>query len=185
MAHSIINLPGEIWKPVVGWEGFYEISNMGRARSLGRLVPRDGRCLKYIQGRLIKRSYTQRYVGIGLSRNGKVVNRMLHHLVLEAFIGPRPSGMEACHFNGVRTDNRLDNLRWDTKKANEADKVRLGTASVGENNGRARLCASQVAEIRALRKAGTFTRRELARRFGISLGTVAAIFSGRLWAHVA
>ena len=54
--------------------------------------------------------------------------RYVHHLVLEAFVGPRPEGTECCHGNGIRSDNRLCNLRWDTHKENYADAVRHGTA---------------------------------------------------------
>lgn len=52
--------------------------------------------------------------------------RYVHQLVLEAFVGPRPEGMEACHWNDVCTDNRLENLRWDTTSANRHDQVRNG-----------------------------------------------------------
>jgi len=61
-----------------------------------------------------------------LSRNADYHRRYIHHLVLEAFVGPRPPGTECCHRNDIKTDNRLENLRWDTSSANMYDRVRNG-----------------------------------------------------------
>jgi NUMOD4 motif-containing protein/HNH endonuclease len=124
----------ETWQPVVGYEGLYEVSDMGRVRSVDRMVWRDG--AQYSKphqvpkpGR-IKSSHIQElgYVGVMLWRDGKVSNLRVHRLVLEAFVGPAPEDMETLHGNGVRHDNRLVNLRWGTWAENYADRVRHGTA---------------------------------------------------------
>lgn len=62
-----------------------------------------------------------------MSRGQELRHASVHPLVLEAFVGPRPPGMEACHADGNKTNNALSNLRWDTKRANELDAIRLGT----------------------------------------------------------
>jgi hypothetical protein len=62
-----------------------------------------------------------------LYRNGARRDALVHHLVLEAFVGPQPPGAEGCHWNDDPTDNRLENLRWDTRSANQFDSVRNGT----------------------------------------------------------
>lgn len=67
------------------------------------------------------------YRTVNIYINKKLHVRTVHRVVLETFVGLRPDGMECCHGNGVRSDNRLENLRWDTHEANEADKVRHGT----------------------------------------------------------
>lgn len=97
----------EQWRPVVGYEGTFEISDEGRVRSVtGRILPlhRNG----------------GGYPKVSLHGKGYLV----HRLVLEAFIGPEPEGMQACHFNDVGHDNHLSNLRWDYPRANMADQIR-------------------------------------------------------------
>lgn len=114
----------ERWLPVVGFESHYEVSNAGQVRSKDR-VGQDGRKLK---GRL--RSPGSTAMGhrqLGLSVNGKLHYRYVHRLVLEAFVGPCPDGMECCHSNGNPADNRVENLRWDTPSANTIDAFRHGT----------------------------------------------------------
>jgi HNH endonuclease len=124
-----------------------------------------------------------RYVQVALCHKGKVTMRSLHRIVLEAFRGPCPPGMEACHNDGDPFNNRLDNLRWDTRKGNFADEERHGTKMRGERHHQAKLTENDVREIRRLREQGVFFK-ELAKRFGISLGVAHAICSRKIWRHV-
>lgn len=126
----------ERWLPIVGLEGFFEVSDQGRVRSLDRDYithsHRHGRpfaARRRLKGRIFKLSRRTRdgYVYVGLSANGVIHHRKVHQLVLEAFVGPRPPGMESCHNNHVRHDNRLVNLRWDTRKANARDRAINGS----------------------------------------------------------
>lgn len=71
---------------------------------------------------------------ISISINGRMKRRQLHRIIMEAFVGPCPDGMEVCHENGDHLDNRLDNLRHDTHIANEADKIRHGRTVRGERS---------------------------------------------------
>ena len=118
----------ENWKPVVGYEGLYEVSDQGRVRSLDRVVPHARSGVMKRKGKILKQSPINQdgYLAIGLHRNGHQKKRMVHRLVLMAFVGPCPEGMEGCHNNGVNTDNRLENLRWDTPKENSEDIKRHG-----------------------------------------------------------
>ena len=113
----------EEWKTVPGYEGLYEVSNLGNARSLARVDAQGGRRRQ----RTLKpsRMDIRGHRGIKLRRDGVVKSRYVHQLVLEAFIGPCPDGLEACHWNDVPDDNRLENLRWATKSANRHDCVRI------------------------------------------------------------
>lgn len=120
----------ERWLPVVGWEGWYEISDLGRIKSLPRRITRsDGQTMR-IAGGIMK---TDRRGDRGghpqacLRRPGQSAQPFVHKLVLEAFVGPRPEGFEACHNNGIANDNRVSNLRWDTQSENALDRVRHGT----------------------------------------------------------
>lgn len=113
----------EKWKAVPKYEGFYEVSDQGRVRSLDRIVS-DGRRMK---GKLLSPNRLLRgHLHVGLWKNGKVENILVHRLVLLAFVGPCPAGMEACHWNDISDDNRLENLRWDTLSANSRDALRNG-----------------------------------------------------------
>ena len=116
------------WRPVVGYEGSYEVSTRGRVRSLDRVL-HDGHKWRGRELKLVSRMAhdgTPR-VQVTLHLGGRQRTRLVHHLVLESFIGPRPEGMEACHWDGDASNNCLNNLRWDTHVENEHDKVRHGT----------------------------------------------------------
>lgn len=105
----------ENWLPVVGYEDLYEVSDHGRVWSVRREI-----FLKLVQRK------ESGHMFVCLMRNGERISRKVCHLVLEAFVGPRPDGLEACHGDDVSTHNRLSNLRWDTKSANGFDQVRNG-----------------------------------------------------------
>lgn len=114
----------EQWRPVVGYEGLYEISDHGNARSLARIDAQGGRR----KPRMFSpsRMDIRGHLGIKTRRDGIVKSQYVHRLVLEAFVGPCPDGMEACHWNDVADDNRLENLRWATRSSNRYDRVRNG-----------------------------------------------------------
>ncbi len=102
----------------------------------------------------------------------------VHRLVLEVFVGPCPAGMEACHNDGDERNCHLENLRWDTSKANKADTLRHGNRP--EGGGAAILIAQDVREIRRLRQQGMIMP-EIAQRFGVGTSTINAILKGRSW----
>jgi hypothetical protein len=100
--------------------------------------------------------------------------KLVHVLVLEAFCGPCPEGMEAAHWNGVRSDCRLWNLRWATRAENQADKVR---------HGKTKLTPEKVMEIRESLALG-FPQRIIAKDFGISGCAVSHIHTRKVWGHI-
>jgi hypothetical protein len=123
----------EEWRPVRDFEGYVEVSSLGRVRSLDRVITLEKAgnrpALTYMhKGRLLKQARHPRgYMYISFSANGKLLpNAKVHHLVLEAFVGPRPDGAHGCHANDIPDDNRRENLRWDSNAANVADRVKLG-----------------------------------------------------------
>ena len=119
----------EQWRPVVGYEGLYEVSDMGRVRSLDRVVscPRARSKTRLARGILMRPSViASGHLAAQLSRSGDRKTVGVHRLVLEAFVGPCPDGMEACHYNDIADDNRLSNLRWGTRSDNFYDRVRNG-----------------------------------------------------------
>jgi hypothetical protein len=119
-------------------------------------------------------------LNVHLCRDGRTCTRQVHRLVLLAFVGPCPEGMEACHWDGNTSNNALSNLRWDTKQGNAADKRRHGTHPTGERNPRAKLTRQQVKEIRRLVKAGG-NQTELAKRYGIARSTIGCVVTVGTW----
>lgn len=106
------------------------------------------------------------------------------HLVLEAFVESRPEGMECCHNDGVRNNDKLENLRWDTPSNNQQDRKKHGTDQYGENNARSKLTNEIVLEIRRQYATGNFTQRFLARKFGISDMSMCNIVNRKQWKHL-
>lgn len=120
--------PDEEWRPVVGYEGWYEVSNLGRVRGLTRWVSAKDGGRQLVRGR-VKRLFNnpRGNVIVLLHRNGQQRCCVVSRLVAASFIGPCPIDMEVCHNNGDHTDNRPENLRYDTHRENIVDQVRHGT----------------------------------------------------------
>ena len=173
----------EQWKPIVGYEGLYEVSDQGRVRSLDRwLSCRDGQ-RQWHRGRVLKQfSNGNGYQGVSLSNlcNGYNPKRLyVHSLVLESFVGPRPNGHQAAHNDGDRSNNRLSNLRWATVSDNLADKLDHGTHQFGEQNPVAILSEADVLSIRHRYYRGIGAT--LAREYGVNPGTIYSIVKKRNW----
>lgn len=117
----------EIWKPVTDWEGYYEVSNHGRVRSLPRVIQRKNGIPCSVSERILQtNSKRHKYPQVHLRKPGKNETRYVHELVLLSFVGPRPPGFECCHWDDDPHNNYLDNLRWDTSSSNSYDIVRNG-----------------------------------------------------------
>lgn len=126
----------ERWLPVVGYEGSYEVSNLGRVRSLDRVVEHGQAGRRYhsfrrgqvLKPALLPSGYHQVWIRNAGAADEPRRKARVHDLVARAFIGlpPRP-GMEVCHNNGDPGDSRAANLRWDTSSNNKIDAVKHGT----------------------------------------------------------
>lgn len=120
----------ERWLPVPGYEGFYEVSDRGGVRSVDRAITRKGRKasdrVRRAGGVLNCPQDQDGYPRASLSRDNRRCRFYVHVLVLEAFVGPRPEGMECLHGDGDPSNNRLCNLHWDTPSENQLDRVRHG-----------------------------------------------------------
>jgi hypothetical protein len=142
-----------------------------------------------------KQAMNQGYLYVFLFLNGKKVNSYVHRMVLTAFVGPCPTGMECCHGDGNRSNNALSNLRWDTRQANAADSIKHGTSNRGERNWNSKLTEEKVKLLRRRHAAikgnkirvprGTYD--QLASEFGVSISCVDEIVTkgkNRRWKHV-
>ncbi len=160
--------------PIPGWPGYHATED-GRIASTRRGVLRE----------LVPERTVHGYHRVCLmpANGGPAEHHSVHALVLLTFVGPRPEGEQARHLNGIRTDNRRENLAWGTVAENHDDKRVHGTVARGSRQGSAILDEAAVREIKA-RLAGGATAMALAAEFGVSRSTVDAIKHGRNWAHV-
>lgn len=152
----------EEWRVIAWTGGRYEVSSLGRVR-------RTRRSGRWPPGRVLKSRRKNGYHEYALIvAGGRRCYRLAHILVLEAFVGPRFKGCEGSHVNGDRSDNRVENLLWETRLENNRRKHEHGTMCRGESHGRCKVRDDCVAEIRALWATGAYTQRELWTRFGVS-----------------
>lgn len=120
-------MSAETWLPVAGWEGLYEVSDAGRVRSLPRVTTSYGGRTWNRQAKILHPTPNGTgHLAVTLKVGDAKQFSLVHRLVLTAFGGPAPEGTECCHGNGDPADNRLSNLRWDTRLANVADRRRHG-----------------------------------------------------------
>ena len=123
------------------------------------------------------------YEQVYLSVDGNKTQMTVHQLVLTAFVGPRPECMEACHNDGNRRNNAVENLRWDTTLANVADKRKHGTQLFGERCTNAKLTCADIVAIRKLSKEG-LSSIKISLMFPVNSSTVRRIIRGEAWSHV-
>ncbi|MDE2103514.1 MAG: HNH endonuclease [Patescibacteria group bacterium] len=147
----------------------------------GKLCAFDGEWRRISPG-----AHPKGHLVVGLCEGGKKRGFFVHRLVLLAFIGPCPDGMEGCHFPDRNpANNRLENLRWDTKEANEADRIAHGTDNRGSHHGMSKLTEVAVAEIRRLHAEGGWTYERLGAHFSVNATTVYSVIRRRSWKHIA
>ncbi|MFB7479520.1 HNH endonuclease [Streptomyces anulatus] len=161
---------GEQWWAVPEFPG-YAVSDQGRVRN--------------VHGKILRPwPIGNGYLLVRLYRGGVGTAFPINRLVLQVFIGRAKAGMHAAHNNGVRTDNRLTNLRWATPADNNADKLRHGTAQRGERANNVKVTAADVVEIRRRLTEGE-TQEALGREFGLTQTGVSRIKLRKNWRHVA
>ena len=170
----------EQWRPIPGYGDLYEVSDCGRVRSLDRLTETRSGPRKY-RGRCLRPGVDRKgYLAVSLCRVGVVKMCAIAGLVLSAFKGPRPKGTECCHNDGNKANNHLANLRYDTRKANHADKIVHGTHSRGSRSPTAKITEEQAKAV--LRD--TRVQRIVAQELGVSQSLVSRIKLKKAWAHL-
>jgi hypothetical protein len=163
----------EVWLPVDGYIGIYEISNHGRCRRVGSVI-----CLMPVDA-------GKGYRTVSLCKDGSIKNVPIHRMVLIAFCGPEPFvGAQAAHNDGDRSNNRLTNLRWATPVENQADRIRHGTDLRGSAVFGAVLTEPDVARIRDRIRSGE-RNPQIANDYGVSVSTIHLIRHNKTWRHVA
>lgn len=165
----------EEWRPVVGFEGYYEVSDLGRVCSVRTNHGNPRR-------RMRKPSLTHDgYERLELSRPGCKAKKHVSHMVLEAFVGPRPEGHQACHGPVGLRGNRLSNLRWDTVRANYDDIVNAGSRK-GERHGMVSISEEVARQIKIAASDASRLARDIADEFSTTVHIVRNIRNSKSWA---
>jgi len=167
----------ENWKPVVGYESIYEVSDIGNVRSVNR-IDASGHIRK---GKLLSiKKATNGYMMTTLCKKGKMKYFLVHRLVLAAFVGKCQEGHEAMHIDGKRDNNIVANLRWGSHKENMRHQIIHGTAGIGENHWKAKLTEQDIIKIRA----DTRTQESIAKDYGVLQSHISEIKRFIRWSHV-
>ena len=165
------DVTGECWLPVVGWEGFYEVSDLGRVRGIDRIDAAGRRWL----GRVLKpRPTWDGYLRVSFCRGGRHYDTYIMRLVAEAFLGPCPEGMEVRHGPIGKADNGVSNLSYGTHIENCEDRAR-------DKVHHHKLTRADARDIRARVAAGE-SQRSVAESYGVNYSTVNRIVKGLRWA---
>ncbi len=167
----------EVWKPILGYEGIYEVSTDGNIRNF-----RNKKQLK-------PQRSGNGYFKVNLCKNGYVRHLWVHRLVAEAFLSNEDNLPVVDHVDGNKINNRADNLEWCSQKENSVRAWNNGFTPQppirsGEKHQNHVLTEYQVSEIRELYNAGLHSQRELAKRFSVSQTTIKMIVNNRAWKGV-
>ena len=171
----------ELYLPVLGYEGLYEVSDQGRVRSLERSVRKwDG--FRTVKGRELKLSKTPKgYLVATIYKEGERLRKGVHCLVAESFLA-KPLGTDrVLHNNDVKTDNRLTNLRWGTHQDNMEDAIKNDRCPKGEKNGWSKLTATEVLAIRK----DSRTQVAIAKDYNVQRTAIQKIKTRESWAWLA
>lgn len=171
----MITNAAEEWEFIPNYPN-YEVSNLGRVRSWSR-CSRNGRVLKPDK---LRKGYLQ----VSITNKEGVCKKMrVHRLVLLAFVGECPDGMEVRHLDGTRDNNNLSNLAYGTRKENHADKIEHGTTNRGEKCLKSKLKEQDVQLVRLLLFFG-WKQNKIAEIVGTSHDAIHAIKHGKSWSHL-
>lgn len=176
---KVINLDGEVWKDVVGYEGFYMVSNFGRIKSLYRQYKRKSVLVTTFE-RLMKLGINDYYI-FKTASTGVLKTITVHRAIAQCFI-PNPDNKPCVnHIDGNKLNNSIENLEWVTFKENTIHGVENGLIKIcGESNHFAKLVESQVIEIYTSKE----TTRELAKRYSVNDETIRKIRVGINWKQI-
>lgn len=174
----------EIWKDVIGFEGFYQVSNMGRIKRLSGLVEVNGGH-KEVKEYILKQSRrSDNYMSVTMSGGGKRKTRLVARIVAENFIENLEFKKEVNHISGDKSDNSVKNLEWTTRKENAEHASKNGLMSKGEKHGVSKLKEFEVKDIRKLYKNGGISQTKIAKKYSVTQHTVWCIIKNITWVDI-
>ena len=167
----------ERWRPIVNYEGWYEISDIGRTK---RVMKANNTFV----GRILTPRHTRGYLTIVLHKDGVRGTYLIHRLVIAAFVGPCPDGKQVHHKDANKWNNCIENLEYVTSSENALHACKLGLMvnHVGEEHGMSKLTEKNIHAIRKL--FGTMTHKEIGILFNVTRQTITSIYKGDTWSSV-
>lgn len=175
----------EIWKPIPGYEAFYEASTLGKIRSLDRQILRSDGIVRQLKGRVLKQTPMSGYLMVSLSVSAKRDVQLVHRLVASAFCEQPEGCFVINHLDADKSNNRPENLEWTTSKANTAHAMKLDLMNfaIGSRKGSAKLNESDVKQI-IRRLHSKEMQKTIAEEYGVAQPIIANINLGKGWRHV-
>lgn len=166
----------EIWKDIAGFEGLYQVSNLGNVKRFFSKM--------FLQEKIIGRNIDRYgYVKRVLCKKSKMYFFTEHRLVAMAFIDNPNNKVTVNHKNGIKTDNRVENLEWHTNSENISHAIETGLKDQkGIKHHKCKLTEEQVLEIRKI--GFSQTRTSLSKKYGVSRSNILCIIKGKNWKHL-
>lgn len=175
-----VEIGTERWRPVIRFEGLYEVSNYGRVRSISRWVS-IGKGKRLVEGRVLTHKLSNGYPTVTLCAGNFEIKKHVHRILAEAFIPG--TGDVVRHLDGDRENYSLVNLAWGSYSDNERDKKEHGRSLQGERHHQAKLTEEKVRAIREMYARG-ITQLIIAKSIGVGRGAVGCVVRGETWRHV-
>lgn len=170
----------EIWKDIEGYEGLYQVSNLGRVKSLSRLIERERSY--YSKEKLLKVVINKyNYCKVNLYKSNKIKSFTVHRLVANTFLSNPYNKPQVNHIDGDKCNNCVNNLEWTTASENTQHAIDTGLKNInGSKHGMAKLTEEEVLEIRTSNE----LQKNIAKKYNISQGVVSSIKLKKTWRHI-
>ncbi len=159
----------EVWKDIIGYEGLYQVSNLGNVKSLFRYK------------KVLNNTIHKGYYLISLCKNKKQLPQRNHRLVAIAFIPNPENKPQVNHIDGNKLNNNVENLEWCTPKENTQHALLIGLKKVGCESGRSKLNKNQILEIRKTYNPKIISLNSLAKKFNVSKKAILLIIQNKTY----